>query len=109
MKKIFLSLAALFAFGIAQAQTTPAQEQPAKQVPSKTTEEVVQKNKKEMEIKPDAAHKNERKLDGTQTRKDEMITNDHVKSTSAPEKVTDTTQTATKKARTAKKSAVKKA
>jgi len=108
MKKIFLSLAALFAFGIAQAQTAPAQEQPAKQVPSKTTDEVVQKNKKEMEVKPDAVNKNEVQTDGTQSRKDKMITNDHVKVTPAPETTANTAKTTTKKMRTAKKSAIKK-
>ena len=108
MKKIFLSLAALFAFGMAMAQTTPMQDQPAKQVPSKTTEDVVQKNQKEMEVKPDAINKNDVKADGTQSRKDKMITNDHVKSTPAPERVADTSKTATKKTRAAKTSKVKK-
>jgi hypothetical protein len=82
MKKVFLSLAAVVAFGAAQAQTNPAITQPAKTVPSTETE-VVKESKKEMTVKQDAVTRQQPPAgtDNTQVRKDEMVTTDHVKST----------------------------
>jgi len=100
MKKVFLSLAALLAFGVAQAQTDPAAaKQPAKTVPSTETE-VVKESKKEMTVKQDAVTRQQKTdgTDATQVRKDKTVTTEHVKSTPTVQKKQATT-TATRKAK----------
>jgi len=87
MKKIILTFGAVLAFGMASAQTNPQQLQTDKNpMPGKT--DVVQKEAQQQAvIKPDARSKQAVQGDDqVQSRKDEMVTNDHVKSTSVPEK-----------------------
>lgn len=82
MKKIFFSLAAVLVFSAAQAQTAPQQVPPAKQVP--TAPGVIDNGtNKSTTIKPDAVSKQDADgtTTGTQPRKDQLKTNDHVKST----------------------------
>lgn len=108
MKKIVLTLGAVLAFGLAHAQTDPQQVKPETKKTPNTETDVMKENEKDMQIRPDAVSKQQKPTnpDGTQPRKDEIITNDHVKSTPNPERVKDTV--APKKARVRKHN-VKKA
>ena len=93
MKKIIFSLGALLVFGIASAQTTPVTTT-KKQAATTTTTDVTVDAQKNSQIKPDAINKNDvNGVDATQSRKDKLITNDHVKSTTAPQKGKDSTST----------------
>ena len=94
MKKIVLSMAALFAFGIASAQTDPVPEpQPAPVDPA---------TKMEVKMQPDVVHKKDIKDDGTQSRKDKIITQEHVKSTPDPSIAKETPKKAVRKAKAKK-------
>ena len=105
MKKILLSLGALLVFGIARAQTEPKPPVvPDTKKPARTTTDVVEKYKKDNTIKPDVVNRQTPQGDdGVQPRKDELVTQDHIKSTPKPQTVKKAT--ATKKIR---KNATKK-
>lgn len=106
MKKVILSLGAMLVFGIASAQTQPVTPGAAtttkKQATTSTSTDVTTQTKNDTRIKPDAVDKNTiDPVDGTQSRKDKVITNDHVKSTSTTKTGTDAASV--KKSKTAKK------
>ena len=105
MKKVILSLGAMLVFGIASAQTqpaTPGATTTKKQATTSTSTDVTTQTKSNSQIKPDAVDKNTiDPVDNTQSRKDKVITNDHVKSTSTTKTGTDATSV--KKSKTAKK------
>lgn len=105
MKKVILSLGAMLVFGIASAQTQPVTQGTTttkKQATTSTSTDVTTQTKNDSRIKPDAVDKNTiDPVDGTQSRKDKVITNDHVKSTSTSKTGTDATSV--KKSKTAKK------
>jgi len=94
MKKVILSLGAIFVFGIASAQTPPVTPGTTaqKQTGTTTTTDVTTQTNSNSQIKVDAIDKDAiDPVDGTQSRKDKVITNDHVKSTSAPKTGKDST------------------
>jgi len=105
MKKVILSLGAMLVFGIASAQTqpvTPGATTTKKQAATSTSTDVTTQTNSDSQIKPDAVDKNTiDPVDGTQSRKDKVITNDHVKSTSVTQKSKDST--GMKRTRSAKK------
>jgi len=105
MKKVILSLGAMLVFGIASAQTQPITHgttSTKKLATTNTSTDVTTQTKNDSKIKPDAVDKNNiDPVDGTQSRKDKMITNDHVKSTSLPQKAKDST--GVKRTKSAKK------
>ncbi|AWH85170.1 hypothetical protein HYN59_08555 [Flavobacterium album] len=100
MKRIFLSLAAVFAFGIASAQTEPKTVKPMQPEPPKTTD-VKDKAKEDAEIQNDV---NKDPEDAIVPRKDELKTRDHVKSTPDPKTVKDTVATKKKMRKSKKRS-----
>lgn len=87
MKKIILSAIAMLAFGIASAQTDPKTPPTAPTPPSpQVTPEDKKANDATMNQVP-ATSEQRKKMDGAQPRKDELKTQDHVKSTPDPEAV----------------------
>lgn len=106
MKKIILTMAAIFTIGIASAQTDPKQVPQSPQTPStplpppKT--EIKDKPIKDAEIQNDAVNKQPKKQGEVQPRKDELKTQGHVKSTPMPTTVSDTVK-AVKKTSKSKK------
>jgi len=94
MKKLILTMAAIFTIGIAAAQTDPKQVQQPPQTPStplpppKT--EIKDKPIKDSEIQNDAVNRQPKMQGEIQPRKDELKTQNHVKSTSNPATVNDT-------------------
>jgi hypothetical protein len=94
MKKVILSLGAILVFGVASAQTQPVTPGTTtqKQSTTSTTTDVTTQTNSDSQIKVDAVDKNTiDPVEGTQSRKDKVITNDHVKSTSAPKTGKDST------------------
>ena len=94
MKKIFLSLTALLAFGIASAQTTNSTTNTTAQPKNKSTSSGMN-DKTDVKgpiVQKDATRSG---ADGEmiQPRKDEVKTTDHVKSTPTPNTMKDTTTT----------------
>lgn len=89
MKKIFLSLAALFIVGVAYAQTDPNQP-PVPPSPQETTKAETRNTKKPVELSKDAVDNQQKPEGRVQPRKDEIKTQDHVKSTPIPERKKDT-------------------
>ena len=108
MKKIILTLAAIFIISIASAQTDPKQvpqppqtpSTPLPPPPSKTA--LKEKPLTDAEIQSDAVNKQPKKQGEVQPRKDELKTQNHVKSTPSPGTVNDTVRTV-KKDKRAKK------
>jgi hypothetical protein len=103
MKKIIMTLGALFSISIAIAQTDPKQvpqptQTPATPMPPKT--EIKDKPVTDEEIQNDAVSKEPKPAGEVQPRKDEIKTQNHVKSTSRPEAVTDTVKTVRKDKKT---------
>lgn len=93
MKKTFMTLAAIFSISMAFAQTDPKQVPQPPQTPSTPVTpktEIKDKPVKDEEIQNDAVNKQPKPAGEVQPRKDEIKTQDHVKSTSRPETVTDT-------------------
>jgi hypothetical protein len=95
MKKAILSLGAMLVFSIASAQTPPVTPGTTaqKQTGTTTTTDVTTQTNSDSQIKIDDAIDKITvdPVDGTQSRKDKVITNDHVKSTSAPKTGKDST------------------
>jgi hypothetical protein len=89
MKKIILSAVALLAFGIASAQTEPKTPSVAPTPPAQpvTPEEKKAQADANMQNQVPATSEQRKKMDGAQSRKDELKTQDHVKSTPDPETV----------------------
>jgi hypothetical protein len=108
MKKIILTLAAIFTIGIAFAQTDPKQVPQPPQTPlaplppppPKT--EIKDKPIKDAEIQNDAVTKQPKKQGEIRPRKDELKTQNHVKSTSQPAIVNDTVKAVKKTPKTKK-------
>jgi hypothetical protein len=98
MKKIFLSLGALFTFGIASAQIDPKQA-PVPSTPPSTTKAETDNTIKPVELSKDAVDKGQKPDGEVQPRKDEIKTQDHVKSTPKPEAKTDTVKAVKKNTR----------
>ena len=97
MKKTIFTLGAVLAFGIASAQTDPKQP-PTPQAPPETPKtDIPQKSVGDAEIQNDAVSNNPKKPGEVQPRKDELKTQDHVKSTPQPETVTDTAKVVKKR------------
>jgi hypothetical protein len=101
MKKIILSLAAVLVFGIASAQTEPKQEPQITPPPPPKTVIKETKPVKDAEIQNDAVSKQPKMEGEVQPRRDELKTQDHVKSTPDPATVKDTVRPV-KKAKMAK-------
>lgn len=108
MKKIILTLAAIFTIGIASAQTDPklvpqpaqTPSTPLPPPPSKTA--LKEKPVSDAQIQVDAVNKQAKKQGEIQPRKDELKTQNHVKGTPSPATVSDTVR-AVKKDKRAKK------
>ena len=88
MKKIILTMAAIFTLGIASAQTDPKQVPQPPQAPSTSPSppktDIKTKPVKDAEIQNDAVNKQAKKTGEVQPRKDEMKTQEHVKGTTKP-------------------------
>ncbi|HYD90135.1 MAG TPA: hypothetical protein VEA37_01450 [Flavobacterium sp.] len=90
MKKIFITLGAVLAFGIASAQTDPKQPQQPQAPPETPKADIKPKSLEDAEIQNDAVSNNPKKPGEVQPRKDELKTQGHVKSTLHTEGVQDT-------------------
>jgi|GEM_PF-2531220 len=88
MKKILITMAAVFAISMASAQTDPKQVPQSPQTPSTplppAKTEVKAKPVKDDKIQKDAVSKQPKMQGEVQPRKDELKTQDHVKGTSKP-------------------------
>jgi hypothetical protein len=94
MKNLILTMAAIFTVGIAAAQTDPKQvpqppQAPSTALPAPKTE-IKGKPVKDAEIQNDAVNKQPKMQGEVQPRKDELKTQNHVKSTPNPSVVNDT-------------------
>ncbi|MHA3787618.1 hypothetical protein ACX0HA_05345 [Flavobacterium hauense] len=91
MKKILLTMAAILVLGIASAQTDPKQVPPAPSTPMPPPKtELKDKPVKDEEIQKDAVNRQPKKQGEIQPRKDELKTQNHVKSTPQPSTLNDT-------------------
>lgn len=97
MKKIILSLAAIFTMGIAAAQTDPKDPKQMPQPPQAPSTPLTppqtdskQKAVKDQEIQRDGVTREPKMPGEVQPRKDELKTQGHVKSTPKPSAVSDT-------------------
>ncbi|MGV3461186.1 MAG: hypothetical protein ACO1N9_12110 [Flavobacterium sp.] len=106
MKKIILSAIAMLAFGIASAQTDPKTPPTSPTPPSpQVTADDKKANDATMQDQVPATSEQRKKMDGAQPRKDELKTQDHVKSTPDPETVkTENDRKAVKKSKKKKMS-----
>ena len=89
MKKLILTVAAVFSLTIAAAQTDPKQvpqptQTPAAQQKSTKTDIKAKKPIKDAELQNDAVTKQQKTQGDVQPRKDEIKTQNHAKSTSKP-------------------------
>jgi hypothetical protein len=102
MRKLILSAAALLTFGLASAQTGTTTT-PQSQTPANTGTGQMDKAKTDPATSNDVVTKQNAKQNNNevQPRKDEIKTQDHVKSTPSPSIVQDTVRT-TKKSKRAK-------
>jgi len=105
MKRLMLALAAMLTFGVASAQINPAQPQQTQPDPADAVAPADAKNTadKKVDVQVDATSRQETTVDGVQPRKDEIKTEDHVKSTPDPSTVQDKEKTPVKKNRKKKR------
>lgn len=102
MKKLILSMAAIFTMGIAVAQTDPKQPPQTPSTPPPPPKTELKNNPvKDEEIQNDAVNKQPKMQGEIQPRKDELKTQNHVKSTTPPSTLNDTVKPV-KKAKKAK-------
>lgn len=83
MKKLILTMAAIFSLTIAAAQTNPNTVPQTPATPTKTDVKAV-KPVKDAELQNDAVNKQPKKQGEIQPRKDEIKTQDHAKSSQKP-------------------------
>ncbi len=101
MKKTMLTMAAVLMISIASAQTNPNQVPQTPQTPSTPVPPAELNNKpvKDAEIQNDAVNKQPKMQGEVQPRKDELKTQNHVKSTPSPATVNDTVRAVKKNKR----------
>ncbi|WP_159800073.1 hypothetical protein [Flavobacterium sp. MK4S-17] len=102
MKKIFFTLSAMLAFGIAAAQTEPeVNEKPEN--PASTTPAVMEKAKENSKLKRDIVNRQTTEDAKVKPRKSQLRTRKHLKSTPDADRVGDTVKKRTVRKKTEKR------